>query len=101
VNKLVSLTWLLWALRSFDTVDHTLLLKNLSLAWASWSTLPYSEALPAQARTKRKILRRLQNELEKSRGRERNLRGRPFQIEGPASEKALFCLVTVQERGIK
>jgi len=31
------------------------------------------------------------------------LRGRPFQIEGPAAEKALglFGLVAVQERGIK
>ena len=55
----------------------------------------YSEAPPAQARAKKKVLRRLQNELEKSCGRECNSKGRPFQIEGPAAEKALFCLVAM------
>src|SRR6218665_3197393 len=47
----------------------------------------YSEALQAQAWAKTKLFRRLINELKKSRGRERNSRGRPFQIEGPAAGK--------------
>src|SRR6218665_1055090 len=48
----------------------------------------YSEALPAQARAKRKALRRLKNELEKSRGRERNSRERPFHY----CHESLKCL---------
>src|SRR6218665_1767445 len=52
----------------------------------------YSEALPAQARPNRRVLRSLQKELERSRGRERSSEGRSFQTEGPTIEKALFCL---------
>src|SRR6218665_2009335 len=43
----------------------------------------YSEALPAQARPKWRVLRSLYKELERSCGRERSSEGRPFQTEGP------------------
>src|SRR6218665_522674 len=61
----------------------------------------YSEALPAQARTKRRVLRSLYKELERSRGRERSSEERPFKTEGPTIEKALFCLVAVRARGTR
>src|SRR6218665_1896759 len=61
----------------------------------------YSEALPAQARPNRRVLRSLQKELERSRGRERSSEGRSFQTEGPTIEKALFCLVAVRARGTR
>src|SRR6218665_2205924 len=56
----------------------------------------YSEAFPAQARAKIKVLRSLKNELDKSRVRERISGGRLFQREGPTIAKALCCLMAVR-----
>jgi len=55
----------------------------------------YSEALPAHAQAKIKVLRSLQKELDKSRGRERSSDGRLFEAEEPTIEKALCCLMAV------
>ena len=56
----------------------------------------YSEALPAQARAKIKVLWSLYNELDKSRGRERSSDRRLFQAEGPTMEKTLCGLMAVR-----
>ena len=55
----------------------------------------YSEALPAQARSKRRVLGSIKV-TKRSHGGERRSEGRLFQTEGPTIKKALFCQVVVR-----
>src|SRR6218665_126709 len=48
----------------------------------------YSEALPTPVRLTRTVFKREKNERDKDLGKRRNSRGRPFQVEGPTTEKA-------------
>src|SRR6218665_389315 len=59
----------------------------------------YSEALPTPVRLKRTVFKREKNERDKVLGKRRSSSGRPFQVEGPTTEKAQFCLVKVRAKG--
>src|ERR1700735_3175485 len=59
----------------------------------------YSEALPTLARRKRTVLRLERNTDGIDLGRRRSSRGSPFQVEGPRTEKARFCLMEVRANG--
>src|ERR1043165_7033420 len=59
----------------------------------------YSEALPTPARPKRAVLMCEKNIGEKVLGKRRSSRGRPFQVEGPTTKKARFCIVEVRAKG--
>src|ERR1700733_2648123 len=59
----------------------------------------YSEALPTPARRKRMVLRLERNTDGIDLWRRRSSRGNPFQVEGPRTEKARFCLVEVRANG--
>src|ERR1700733_15029059 len=59
----------------------------------------YSEALPTLARRKRTVLRLERNTEGIDLERRRSSRGSPFQVEGPRTEKALFCLMEVRANG--
>src|SRR6218665_3795563 len=59
----------------------------------------YSEALPTPVRLKRTVFKREKNERDKVLGKRQISRGRPFQVEGPTTEKARFCLMEVRPKG--
>src|ERR1700733_2151733 len=59
----------------------------------------YSEVLPTPARRKRTVLRLERNIDGTDLGRRRSPRGNPFQVEGPRTEKARFCLIEVRANG--
>src|ERR1700733_11517899 len=59
----------------------------------------YSEAPPTPARRKRTVLRLDRNTDGIDLGRKRRSRGSPFQVEGPRTEKARFCLMKVRANG--
>ena|SRR6218665_390865 len=73
------------------TLDTTSIYLSIYLCISEIYVAPlrgnYSEALPAQAWAKIKVLRSLQNKLDKSCGRERSSDGRLFQAEGRQSRK--------------
>ena len=58
----------------------------------------YSEA-PTLAWRKRTVLRLERNTDGIDLWRRRSSRGNPFQVEGPRTEKARFCLMAVQANG--
>src|SRR5688572_27506562 len=59
----------------------------------------YSEALPTPTRPKRTVLSLVRKVSGRLPGCRRSSRGRPFQIIGPATEKARFCIVAVRAKG--
>src|SRR3984885_10657330 len=59
----------------------------------------YSEALPTPARRKRTGLELERNTDGIDLWRRRSSKGSPFQVEGPRTEKARFCLVEVRANG--
>src|SRR6218665_1069552 len=61
----------------------------------------YSEALPTPARSNKAVLRREKNAGEVVLLKMRNSEGRPFQVEGPTTEKTLICLVEVRAKGTR
>src|SRR6218665_1120823 len=58
----------------------------------------YSEALPAQPRTKKKDLREMEGWAIST---ERSSKGRSFHADGPTIEKALRCIIAKRARGTK
>src|SRR6218665_428228 len=61
----------------------------------------YSEALPAQSRTKKKDFREMSNLEGWAISKERNSKGRSFHADGPTTEKALRCIIAKRARGTK
>src|ERR1700733_14781505 len=61
----------------------------------------YSEALPTPVRRKRTVLRLERNTDGIDLGRRRSSRGSPFQVKGPRTEKARFCLMEVRANGTR
>src|SRR6218665_1316241 len=61
----------------------------------------YSEALPAQSRTKKKDFREMQNLEGWAISKERSSKGRSFHADGPTTEKALRCIIAKRARGTK
>jgi len=61
----------------------------------------YSEALSVQLRSKINVLSSLQKEDTLFRGSKRSVRGRPFQVQVPTTEKARRCLSAERVRGTK
>src|SRR6218665_1206833 len=59
----------------------------------------YSEALPTPVRLKRTVFKREKNERDKVLGKRQSSSGRPFQVEGPTTEKARFCLMEERAKG--
>src|SRR5688572_28000707 len=59
----------------------------------------YSEALPTPTRPKRTVLSLVRKVSGRLPGCRRSSRGRPFQIIGPATEKARLCIVAVRAKG--
>src|SRR6218665_3005992 len=49
-------------------------------------------------RLKRTVFKREKNERDKVLGKRRSSSGRPFQVEGPTTEKARFCLMEVRAK---
>src|SRR6218665_3885807 len=60
-----------------------------------------SEALPTPARSNKAVLRREKNAGEVVLLKMRSSEGRPFQVEGPTTEKARICLVKVRAKGTR
>src|SRR6218665_3996229 len=60
--------------------------------------LVYSGVLPAQPRLNNVVFRPERNRAEWATGVKRSAIGRPFQAFGPATEKALWCRITVRVR---
>src|SRR6218665_3897319 len=61
----------------------------------------YSEALPAQSRTKKKDFREMSNLEGWAISKERNSKGRSFHADGPTTEKVLRCIIAKRARGTK
>jgi len=64
----------------------------------------YSESLPTPARLQRTAFRPHQarkTERDMVLGKRRSSRGKPFQIEGPTTEKARFCIMKVRAKGTR
>src|SRR6218665_548919 len=61
----------------------------------------YSEALPAQPRTKKKDPREMQNLEGWAISTERSSKGRPLHADGPTIEKAPRCTIAKWARGTK
>src|SRR6218665_406724 len=61
----------------------------------------YSEALPAQPRTKKKDLREMENLEGWAISTERCSKGRSFHADGSTIEKALRCIIAKRARGTK
>src|ERR1700733_6020387 len=61
----------------------------------------YSEALPNQACSKRKVLRWLRNDPEESHEVDHMVGGRPFQRVGPTTEKDLSFIIAVRVNGTR
>src|SRR5688572_11634539 len=59
----------------------------------------YSEALPTPTRPKITVLSLVRKVSSRLPGCRCSSRGRPFQIIGPATEKARFCIVAVRAKG--
>src|SRR6218665_1229582 len=59
----------------------------------------YSEVLPAQPRSNITVLMEERKEMERSTGIWRRVTGSPFQVSGPATEKARRSLVALLEWG--
>src|SRR6218665_2209988 len=84
---------------------HTTYLTNFCYYYYYYNTfiyhpfkIAYSESLPAQPLPNITVLRAERKEMERSTGIWRSVTGRPFQVTGPATEKARPCLVAVLER---
>jgi len=61
----------------------------------------YSEALPTPARLNKAVLRWEKNAGKRVLLQMRSSEARPFQVEGPTTEKAQICLVEVQAKGTR
>src|SRR6218665_2406718 len=61
----------------------------------------YSEALPAQSRTKKKDFREMYNLEGWVSSEERSSKGRSFHADGPTTEKPLRCIIANRARGTK